>query len=349
MREQLPPRQRACGGRMDGSTLLSVRPDAKLTASLPERSFRPFLVLALFCLLCLSTNSAEQATRQVLIQSQLKSYVDARTVVDQTPAEIMECFPELEGTLSFTESQSELPALLEKIGANVTDFFRYFPNTASTEEVRQEIRNAEGRVLASNRTRYNYLMMTREGRGIGLDEYRSDSKGEEVTVGGLGRFMLTYLCAWNLVHFHPLHQAESRFRLLGTVSDPQACVIAFAQRPDAAREVGQFNVGDPDWVGRDVFILIQGVVWMDPQSNQIVREHTELLAPRYDVGLAKDTTKIEFAETRFPGIERSFWLPREAVVTSVFRNKTYRNRHRYFDYHLFSVETRDKVSPPAPP
>jgi hypothetical protein len=326
-----------------------VHSDTKLPASLPERSFRPFLVSAALCLLCLTASSAGQSARQGVIRSELQPYADARTVVDQTPTELLENFPELAKALSFTDSQSELPALLQRVGDNVADFFRYFPNTASTEEVRQEVLGTDGRVLASGRTRYNYLMLASEGRGIGLDEYRSDSQGQEVKPRGSGSFMLSYLCAWHLVHFHPLHQAESRFRLLGAASKPQAYVIAFAQRPEAARHVGQFDVEDPDWMGRDVFILVQGVVWVDPQSYQIVRAHTELLAPRYDVGLARDTTQIECAETRFPGIERSFWLPREAIVTSVFRNITYRNRHRYSDYRLFSVETRDKVNPPVPP
>lgn len=339
---------RTCGGRRTGFRLQVVHHTGP-AERLPVRDFEVSILSAAVCLLCLTSGAAGQSTRQIPLRNGLEAYADARTVVDQTPAELMEAYPELANTLSLTESQSELPGLLQKVSDKVADFFRYFPNTASMEEVRQEVLGNDGRVLASSRTRYNYLMLASEGRGIGLDEYRSDSKGAEVKPRGSGSFMLTYLCAWHLVHFHPLHQAESRFRLLGTDSKPRAYVIAFAQRPEAARHVGEFDVEDPDWLGREVFILVQGVVWVDPQSCQIVRVHTELLAPRYDVGLARDTTEIECAEIRFPGITRSFWLPREAVVTSLFRNMTYRNRHRYSDYRLFSVETKDKVNPPVPP
>jgi hypothetical protein len=46
---------------------------------------------------------------------------------------------------------------------------------------------------------------------------------------------------------------------------------------------------------------------------------------------------------------RSFWLPREVVVTSTYRNEVFRNRHRYTKYQLFTVESWDKVKVPLPP
>jgi len=281
---------------------------------------------------------------------ELEVYLDARTVVDLSRAELNRNFPQLAKTLSFSEDQSDLPALLEKIGANVEAFFQYFPNTASVEEVRQDVRRSDGRLLNSAGGSYNYLMIISVAQEVGLNEYRTDRRGNESNPRGpAGGFMLTSKLVWHLVHFHPLYQADSQFRYLGQTSKPPAHVIAFAQNPRAAREVAEISIRDPKLSGRRIYILLQGLVWVDPTTFQIIRAHTDLLAPRYDVGLASDTTEIECAAIRFNAVGRSFWLPKEVVVTAVFRNYTYTNRHRYSDYRLFSVETQDKVHPPIPP
>jgi len=291
-----------------------------------------------------------RATEQAPVMPELQIYVGVKTVVDESPEELTQVFPELDKTLTFSEDQGELPSLLQKVGANVAEFFQYFPNTASVEEVRQDVLSSDGRVMKRTRGKYNYLMLAGKGGSIGLDEYRSDPKGNETTPQGPeGGFMLTTRCLWHLIHFYPGYQADSNFRYLGTCSKPKAYVVAFAQKPESAREVARVGIWDPDLAHQKILMLIQGIVWIDPDTYQIIRAHTELLAPRNDIGLSRNTTEIECAEEKFEAVSRSFWLPREALVTSVFRNYTYKNRHRYSDYRLFTVETQDKVNPPVQP
>ena len=291
-----------------------------------------------------------RAWEQAPVMPELRIYVGIKTVVDESPDELTSVYPELDKTLTYSEDQDALPSILQKVGANVAEFFEYFPNTASVEEVRQDVLSSDGRVMKRTRGKYNYLMLSGKGGSIALEEFRSDPRGNEAAPRGPeGGFMLTTRCLWHLIHFYPKYQEDSDFRYLGLSSNPKAYVIAFAQKPEAAREVARIGVWDPDLADQKILMLIQGIVWVDPDTYQIIRAHTELLAPRIDIGLTRNTTEIECAEEKFEGVSRSFWLPREALVTSVFRNYTYKNRHRYSDYRLFTVETQDKINPPVPP
>lgn len=293
--------------------------------------------------------AAVSARQQNKVPPELQPYVGARTVIDQSREELTSAFPDLKKHFSFTEDQSMLPDLLEKVGKSVEAFFANFPNTASVEDVLQDVLTSDGRLVERTRSKNNYLMTTRQAGAFGLHEYRTDPRGNEAGRDGLKNgFMESSLCAWHLVHFHPFFQSDSRFRYLGRSSSPPAYVIAFAQKPESARQVGEVGLWAPDVPNYRVSILIQGLAWVNPENYQIIRARTDLVAPRYDVGLTKNTTEIECIELHFEGVAQPFWLPREARVTSTFRSTTFRNRHRYSDYKLFTVESQDKVNPPVP-
>jgi hypothetical protein len=302
------------------------------------------------CLLIAAVAGAQRAAAQAPVPAELQMYVGVKTIADLSREELLGTYSELNKNLTFAQDESQLPEILQKVGENVRAFFQYFPNTASVEDVRQDVLRPDGRVVDRARGKYNYLMLVGTGHGIGLEEFRSDPRGNEAGLRGPARgFMLTSRCMWHLVHFHPVNLSGSRFRYLGMSTSPPAHVIAFAQKPEDAKEAAQIGVWDPDMAGRKLLMLIQGIVWVDPGNFQVLRMRTDLLAPRYDIGLSKDTTEIDFTEIQFPGVTQSFWLPREVVVTTVFRNHSFINRHRYSDYRLFTVESRDKINPPIPP
>lgn len=118
-------------------------------------------------------------------------------------------------------------------------------------------------------------------------------------------------------------------------------MIAFAQIPEKSKNVGLFRLPE-----HDVLVLLQGLVWVDPNSLQVIRMHTELLAQREDRGLSEETTEIDFQGVRFSHTERTFWLPVQATVKVVFHGVIFRNRHLYSEHRLFTVETDYQVSEP---
>lgn len=306
--------------------------------------------LALSCFASLRGQAI--ADRQV--PPELKIYQDAKSFVDFSPQELIGRYPPLRRTLKLAEDQSELAPLLEKVGKNVESFLKYFPNTASSEEVRQELqaparitgRSAEPGFARRTSNKYQYVIVTDPHNSTNLEEYRTNSKGAVIELSGLSQgFFLTSRFATVPLLLHPVHQPGSRFRYLGTTSEPKAQLIAFAQIPGMTKLYHQY------WIipAPKVSVYFQGLVWVDPASYQIVRMYTELLVPRKEIGLESEASEIDFEQVSFSGVSQVFWLPHEVNVTIRQGSWVYRNRHRYSDYKLFTVESYDKVKLPAPP
>ena len=94
-------------------------------------------------------------------------------------------------------------------------------------------------------------------------------------------------------------------------------------------------------------ILYQGLAWVDRRTCQIVRIRTDLLTPRTDLGLLRQTTEVRFGEVHFQSTPETFWVPQEVVITnSVTNGRTYRNRHHYSDFQVFLVESSEKIELP---
>ena len=294
------------------------------------------------------------------VPEELRPYVNARSVVNQPPAELVKLYPELKD-VEFARSQEELSLLLKRVGEGVEAFFRDFVNTASTESINQEVEIPRlirqplapvGQHMGMHQVapqpvhhKCNYLIVAqREEDGIALEEYRTDSKGERTNLASF--FLLTSGFAAEPILFHPRYQAGSLFRYLGReVKGHRLQVLAFAQRPEKPELVGHLYL-----TALPALLLNQGMVWIDPDSYQIVRMRTDMLAPRYDVLLERLTSEIELAEVHFDRAPRPFWLPHKVTVTVEWQHTIYRTRHSYSDYKLFSVETREDkkeiVSPP---
>jgi len=261
-------------------------------------------------------------------------YHPVQTLIDASPSAVTVRYPRLEKTLRSEEDQEELASLLEKVGRNVENFLKYFPNTASSEQVRQE----RGSLHTSSR--YQYLILVDPSN---ITEYRTDSKGKPAGLGGLEQgFALTSGFAVLSLILHPSFQPESRFRYLGTTTDPVAHLIAFAQIPGTAR-ISHVHWQSP--ILNKVRLYYQGLVWVDPRSCQIIRMYAELLAPRQEVGLEWASLEIEFEQVSFKN-GSAFWLPHVVNVFIRQREVNYRNQHRYSDYKLFTVESHVKLKPP---
>ncbi|MGD0309055.1 MAG: VWA domain-containing protein [Acidobacteriota bacterium] len=275
---------------------------------------------------------------------EMEIYSKARTVVDMTRDELFEAYPSEFRNLEFEESQAELETVLEKVGEKVAVFFHDFPNTVSSEQVRRERLQYDGSVQDAVTQKFNYsVSLDKMGR---LDEGRTDKNGREIAPERMSDYsFLTSGFVSLPIYFQPSHQFGSCFRCLGRErTEPRAYVIAFAQRPGVADIVGVFG---PTVMQQRAQLLYQGFAWVDPQSYQIVRMKTDLLAPRTDVMLGRVTSEIWFSEMHFETIPEAFWLPQEVEVTMEYNRNLYRNRHHYSDYRVLVVAAHDKITPPV--
>jgi len=271
---------------------------------------------------------------------QLKSYGEAKPLVSQPLADLMKAIPELKG-LEPAQSAEGLSPLMQQVGESVEAFFRNFPNTISMEEIREERLSRDGKVLQSDDRKFNYLFLARPDRsGLGLDERRMTPGGADVASDRSRKtFMRTEGFACAPLVLLPAYQPGSSFRHLGSqvIDGRTTTVLAFAQQPGKAEALTEFNVD-----GKSLPVLMQGIVWIDPSTYQILRMRREVLKPPPKSRLEKLTTEIHFAEVKFKEIPAGFWLPHEVTVTVHWKKRIFRNRHHYSDFRFFRVETEEK-------
>ena len=182
---------------------------------------------------------------------------------------------------------------------------------------------------------------------MGLQEFRTDLKGQQTTPAGLDSgLMLTSGFASASVLFHPAYHSGATFRYLGTqsVKGRQCHVVAFAQKPEKAKSVERFNSN-----GEAVLVLHQGLAWIDKDSYKITRLRTDLLKPQAQVRLLRETTEINYDPVEFKQAGQVAWLPSEVAVTVQWWGRTFRNVHTYSDFKLFNTQTKDKVQQVATP
>jgi hypothetical protein len=309
----------------------------------PSRSFREntAIVLAACCFTGFGLRAVQVNLSKVMTDQELAIFAIARSVVDMTVEELLRIFPEDCRDLEFDASQAELGLLLQKTGSRVEALFRDIPNTTSNEQVRRERLGFSGSGGDSSTQSYNYLVLS--DKSGTWEEVRTDRRGRPAQYDGMNFFMTSGF-AGLVMFLHPQHRDDCRFRLLGRQkSEPRAYVIAFSQKVESGRPTGKFK--GPGMFGL-ALMMYQGLAWIDPQSHQIVRMRTDLLAPRMDVLLARLTTETWFREVRFSTSPQAFWLPREVVVTIEWKGQVFKNRHLYSEYRVFSVVSDDKLQQP---
>jgi VWFA-related protein len=277
-----------------------------------------------------------------------------QTFVDLPPEELAKQVHELKH-LSPADSQAMLPMILQRVGATVEDFLDGFPNTACSERISSEVENRAvdlavnttvyGTTLAraplQHGAKFNYIALAKAGnKEAPLTEYRTDAKGGPAQLRGA---IITSGFVSLIAHFRPAFQKESRFRYLGRVlvKNQNTYVVAFAQRPEVARQAEQVRFQD-----KTGFVLLQGVAWIDPVSFAILRLRTEILQPDLDVGLQRETTEVEYFPVTFKRDRKTLWLPREVTVSGQLERFAFSNQHRYSQYRLFIVEAAENRKTP---
>lgn len=81
---------------------------------------------------------------------------------------------------------------------------------------------------------------------------------------------------------------------------------------------------------------------------------TDLLAPRPEIGLDRQTTEVTFNQVQLPDVAAPLWLPSEVKVYIKFKShdperkltyeQSFQNEHRYSDYRRYRVFV--KMLPP---
>jgi len=234
-------------------------------------------------------------------------------------------------------SQDPLPMVLKRVGQTGTLLFQDFPQVSCDEAVLSEV----GSPPKTRHQKFRYIVIPRPvGEVRILEEYRTDVQGNAPEKSNFGDlYMLTSGFASTWLYLSPAEQHDSRFRYFGiqTIRNRECYVVGFAQDPEKARRVAEVLLD-----GRSAAVLVQGLVWIDAQTFQILRITTWLLAPRQDIRLGSETSTVDFSAVQPSGGERVLWLPSDVEVEIFYRSIAIHNTHHYSNFKLFRVESTIK-------
>ncbi len=288
-------------------------------------------------------------------------YANAHPYSEESLERLRELVPELKG-IQPSPDQNGLPMILQHEGQRVDSFFLDTPNLIADEYVReQEIRSigpdysigadystgADHSIAVdylAQEIRDEYLILLHGDRNEAkFDEYRMDKKGKRINELSTGspfrsRFFVTHGFALSCVYFSMAFQSESTFRYLGEqrIGSQNTYVVAFAQRPGHATMTETVR-----GAGHSVVqMLVQRVAWVDKSNFQIIKIQTDLLAPRPEVGLDRQTTEVTLSEVRLRDIPSPLWLPKVVKVDIRFDGLNFRNEHHYANYRQYRVSSK---------
>lgn len=273
--------------------------------------------------------------------------------MDEPLNQLVKRIPHLKD-LRAAKSQEALPVILQKTGERVDDFFSHITDLTAREEIsltrlRQELPSSHPE-LSGEHVHDSYLILRHGGKSqADIVEYRTDAKGDnfDQTVVKQG-YVVTSGFALNCNYFSTGFQGESTFRYLGdqTLGGQDLYLVGFAQKPGKATLTIKMRGRN----GSAAHMLVQGIAWIDKNNFQIVRLRTDLLAPRWDVGLNQQTTEVTLGKVQLADIATPLWLPSSVKVYVEFNTHnggvdeffelSYRNEHRYMDYQRYRVATK---------
>ena len=252
--------------------------------------------------------------------------------------------PDLAG-LDPAPGQARLPQILARVGANVEAFRKNFMNTTSTETVEETRFKPDGTPEKHTyRQQFRYLMLAARPGEDHLTEYRTDLAGRaQAPRNPKPGFVKTSGFASLPLLMSPERQPAYDFKYLGSqmLDSRLTEVIVFAGHPVPEAVSGQYVLFD-----KPIPLIVQGVAWIDAADFEILRMHTDLLAPLTFAGLPGLTTEAVFRQVNFRKGAFVCWLPQVVDVTADFYGRTYHNRHTYSDYQLFSVNSEEQVQDP---
>lgn len=280
-------------------------------------------------------------------------------------ADIQLSVPEL-SHLKVAHDQSQLAALLDKIGARTVEIVRTTPNLVSHETVDTEQNGT------TTHEDYSFLILQHAlgTKSRVLDEYRVDvATGEKLQTDFIekaaesaaapappsladviptapilphsapaGPSSQGFVSAW--LDFYPANRKQFDFRYLGQqkVGRRQTLVVAFAQKPASVQLPALVEYNQ-----RTYRIFMQGVAWIDPNEFRIVRLRSDLLSVPGEVPLHQMSTDIHFAQMSIVDAPSPLWLPTQAVIVANLNGSVQRERHTYSNYRLF--RTRSRIVP----
>jgi hypothetical protein len=250
---------------------------------------------------------------------------------------------ELREAVPAVESGVACPAemLLRGVGERMSEFVGTLEKFTATENVEHYSVDRSGKRKSPERRSFAYVAtVSRSATGtILVDEYRdgsTDASEMPAHIGTLGSPAMALV-------FHPQLAGDFDFRCegLGQWDGRQAWQVHFVQRADRPVQIRSYRVG-----GRLAPVELEGRVWIEPGSYQILRLESELVKPIPAIQLTQEHFTIDYKPMEFHSTGQQVWLPQVAELYVEVHGKRYYRRHSFSDFRLFNVDAAQNIQAP---
>jgi len=231
-----------------------------------------------------------------------------------------------------TSGQAGVSSPADLAQREVTAYLAKLADIHCTESVTQEKIAGNGHVEASERAKYDYLIMINgSGDDFQLNESRIESYASRhkplpmLVTNGFSTVLLV---------FHPYYRDSFQFQA-GTdekVGGRLAVPIHFShiqgRRSPAALALR----------GREYPLELEGTAWLDKQTGEVVKMDAGLQHDMGDVGLRSLKVHVEYKPTSLGKNSEPLTLPTLAVVDVTTPRQHWRNTHVFDSYKSFSTD-----------
>ena len=234
-------------------------------------------------------------------------------------------------------AQAQAPATSNAIDMAQRQITAYLDKLADfhcTESVTQQKLTSNGHVEATERAKYDYLiMMNGSGDEFQLNESRieaANARGKQTQLP----MLVTNGVATVLLVFHPYYRDSFNFEALAEepIDGRAAVPVHFAhiagRRTPAALALR----------GREYPLELEGTAWLDKQSGEVVKVEATLLHDMSDVGLRSLHVHVDYKPSAPDKSVGILDLPALAVVEVETPRQHWRNTHVFDNYRGFSTD-----------
>jgi hypothetical protein len=236
-----------------------------------------------------------------------------------------------------------LPEVLAGAAKRIQELIRSVEIFTATEVLEHQDADRRGILQAPEIRKFNYMVSIKELRGgfMNVEEFRDG----DYSPTNLPRQTATIGTSSIVLIFHPRYVPDFDMVCegLSNLEGQLAWQVRFEQRKDRPNYMRTYHI---DGVRFD--IRLRGRAWINADDFEVVRLETDLADQIPRIRLLAEHMTIEYHPVDFPERNIRLWLPKRTELYVDFRGHRFRRRHHFTDFKLFSVETRQEITPPKP-
>ncbi len=236
-----------------------------------------------------------------------------------------------------------LPEVLAGAAKRIQELIHSVESFTATEVLEHQDADRRGNLQAAEIRKFDYMVSIKEMRGgfMNVEEFRDG----DYSPTNLPRQIATFGTSSIVLIFHPRYVPDFDMVCegLSNLEGQPAWQVRFEQRKDRLNYMRTYHI---DGVRFD--LRLRGRAWINADNFEVVRLETDLADQIPKIQLRAEHMTIEYHPVDFPERNIRLWLPKSAELYVDFRGHRFRRRHYFTDFKLFSVETRQEITPPKP-